>query len=63
MKHAGTAALDDLRELIIAIQSRGLKERSPGVLCIQRRLPSRLMSAGKRSLLRVEPFISARRYT
>ena len=31
MKHAGPAALDDLRELIIAIQSRGLKERSPGV--------------------------------
>jgi len=31
MKHAGSQALDDLRELIIAIQSRGLKERSPGV--------------------------------
>lgn len=31
MKHAGPAALDDLRELIITIQSRGLKERSPGV--------------------------------
>lgn len=31
MKHAGPAALDDLREVITAIQSRGLKEPSPGV--------------------------------
>ena len=31
MKHAGPAALDDLRELIATIQLRGPKERSPGV--------------------------------
>ncbi len=31
MKHAGPAALDDLRELIKSIQWRGLKERAPGV--------------------------------
>ena len=33
MKHAGPVALGDLRELIVAIRSRGLKERSPGVFC------------------------------
>ncbi len=32
MRHAGPAALENLRDLILAIQSRGLKERSPGVL-------------------------------
>ncbi|GAA5266034.1 hypothetical protein ACOSOMT5_P2461 [Acidiphilium sp. MT5] len=30
MKHAGPAALNELRDLITAIQSRGLNERSPG---------------------------------